>query len=104
MARPRRTRAREVYRFKEPVESTSLIIEVAIFEFSPTKENPDGTAYRLQLYERESGVTVLRYDFEQGKGHHRHLRGNELPYEWRGVERLLFDFRRDVELAKKGRL
>ena len=104
MVKPRRTRAREIYRFKEPVESTALIIEVAIFEFSPTKENPDGTAYRLQLYERESGETVLRYDFEQGKGHHRHLRENEFPYEWRGVEQLLSDFRRDVELVKKGHL
>ena len=104
MAKRRRQRAREVYRFKEAVEATSLMVEVAIFEFLPTKENPQGVAYRLQLYERESGETVLRYDFEPGKGHHRHLRGSEAPYRWRGIEQLLADFRRDVELVKEGKL
>ena len=86
------------------MEETSLMVEVAVFQFSPTKENPEGMAYRLQLYERESGETVLRYDFEPGKGHHRHLRGSEAPYEWRGVEQLLADFRLDVELVKEGKL
>jgi len=104
MTKRRRQRAREVYRFKQLVEETPLMVEVAIFEFPPTKENPEGVAYRLQLYERESGETVLRYDFEPGKGHHRHLRGSEAPYEWRGIERLLADFRRDVELVKQGAL
>jgi hypothetical protein len=80
------------------------MVEVAIFEFSPTKENPDGVAYRLQLYERDSGETVLRYDFEPGKGHHRHLRGNEAVYEWQGIDQLLADFRRDVEFVKEGKL
>jgi hypothetical protein len=80
------------------------MIEVAIFEFPPTKDNPDGTAYRLQLYERESGETILRYDFEPGKGHHRHLRGSEAPYKWRGIDQLLTDFRRDIELVKRGQL
>jgi len=60
MARRRGQQAREVYRFKEPVEGTSFIVEVAIFEFPPTKENPEGVAYRMQLYERESGETVFR--------------------------------------------
>lgn len=104
MAERRRQRAREVYRFKQPVEGTSLIVEVAVFEFLPTRENPEGVAYRLQLYERESGETVLRYDFEPGKGHHRHLRGSEAPYTWHGIDQLLVDFRRDVELVKAGKL
>jgi len=104
MAKRRSQRAREVYRFKQPVEETSLMVEVAIFEFLPTSENPEGVAYRLQLYERESGGTVLRYDFEPGKGHHRHLRGSEVPYEWHGIDQLLADFRRDVELVKAGKL
>jgi len=104
MAKRRSQRAREVYRFKQPVEETSLMVEVAIFEFLPTRENSEGVAYRLQLYERESGGTVLRYDFEPGKGHHRHLRGSEVPYEWHGIDQLLADFRRDVELVKAGKL
>jgi hypothetical protein len=47
---------------------------------------------------------VLRYDFEPGKGHHRHLRGSEVLYEWHGTDQLLADFRRDVELVKAGKL
>jgi len=44
-----------------------------------------------------SGVCVLRYDNEAGKGDHRHLGRNESAYRFTSPERLLMDFWRDVD-------
>ncbi|MBF0166223.1 MAG: hypothetical protein HQL45_01230 [Alphaproteobacteria bacterium] len=42
-------------------------------------------------------VCVLRYDNESGKGDHRHKGEQETPYEFVSLDRLLEDFRRDIE-------
>jgi hypothetical protein len=42
----------------------------------------------------------LRYgDLVQYENHRRRLRGRSLPYEFRSVEQLRYDFERDVEAA-----
>jgi hypothetical protein len=51
--------------------------------------------YRLALV--VNGECVLRYDNEAGKGDHRHMYGREEGYEFAGIDRLLADFRADVE-------
>jgi hypothetical protein len=50
--------------------------------------------YRLAFV--VNGVCRVRYDNERGKGDHRHLDGKESAYAFRGLERLLADFWRDV--------
>ncbi|PZN92242.1 MAG: hypothetical protein DCF30_23480 [Hyphomicrobiales bacterium] len=49
------------------------------------------------------GVCVLRYDNEAGKGDHKHLAEQEVPYRFFDLERLRADFWSDVEswLAKR---
>ncbi len=44
-----------------------------------------------------SGVCVLRYDNEAGKGDHRHLDDLETPYVFSTPEALLADFWNDVD-------
>ena len=44
-----------------------------------------------------SGVCVLRYDNEAGKGDHRHLGSLETPYAFSTPEALLADFWNDVD-------
>lgn len=44
-----------------------------------------------------SGVCVLRYDNEAGKGDHRHNSGQETPYRFTTPAALLADFWRDVD-------
>lgn len=51
--------------------------------------------YRVALIAR--GVCVLRYDNEAGKGDHKHIAEREEPYQFFDLERLLMDFRADVE-------
>lgn len=76
--------------------------------FPPGEQNPLGLKYRLQLYHENTGETLVRYDIHYGKGHHRHFCGQEEAYEWRGVEELFQDFRRDIEqiqsMIREGKL
>jgi hypothetical protein len=47
-----------------------------------------------------NGPRIVAYDNERGKGDHRHLRDNELPYRFKDVSTLLQDFMSDVEKSK----
>lgn len=44
-----------------------------------------------------SGLCVLRYDNEQGKGDHRHVGKSETPYEFSSPEQLIVDFWADID-------
>ena len=57
---------------------------------------PSGHPFKYRLAYVVRGECVVRYDNERGKGDHRHLDGKEGPYAFRGLERLLADFWRDV--------
>lgn len=54
-------------------------------------------AYKYSLAYVENRVCVLRYDNETGKGDHKHIGGDELPYEFTTPEKLLADFWSDVD-------
>jgi hypothetical protein len=54
--------------------------------------------------ELHSGEVVLLYDVHRGKPHHRHVRGEEAPYQFVNEDRLLDDFLRDVALILEGKL
>jgi Family of unknown function (DUF6516) len=54
-------------------------------------------AYKYRLAYVVSGVCVLRYDNESGKGDHRHFRDKESRYVFDGVDKLLGAFQRDIE-------
>jgi hypothetical protein len=49
----------------------------------------------------DSGTLIVRYDNEHGKGDHRHYRGKEEPYQFRGINALIADFNRDIEAEKR---
>lgn len=51
--------------------------------------------YRLALV--VSGICVLRYDNEAGKGDHRHVGRVERPYAFRDPDTMIADFWSDVE-------
>ena len=46
------------------------------------------------------GKRLIGFDNERGKGDHRHLRGTETPYAFKGITKLLADFE---ELMKQER-
>jgi hypothetical protein len=57
-----------------------------------------GSAHRFKyrLAYVVSGVCVLRYDNEDGKGDHRHFGGEERAYAFTTPEKLLADFQRGI--------
>ncbi len=53
--------------------------------------------YKYRLAYVVKGTCVLRFDNETGKGDHRHQGDAEMPYRFMGFERLLADFRKEIE-------
>jgi hypothetical protein len=78
------------------VLAESAFAELVVWKVpSPLPGSTHGFKYRLALV--VEGVCVLRYDNEVGKGDHRHLGGEQLPYVFTTPERLLADFWSDVD-------
>jgi hypothetical protein len=49
--------------------------------------------YKYRLYFGKNGNCLVRFDNEQGKGDHKHVRGIESPYLFKDIPKLLKDFR-----------
>ena len=64
----------------------------------------EGIRYRLAFIQSGAGTPAVLYDNHHPKGHHRHIEQRTELYEFRGVERLLQDFRDDVKRVKEGKL
>lgn len=70
-------------------------VEVVIWRL-PRSVRGSRHRYKYRLALVVSGVCVLRYDNEAGKGDHRHLRDQEEPYSFTDPDTLLENFWRDV--------
>ncbi len=61
---------------------------------------PSRHRYKYSLFYGYPAERLVAYDNERGKGDHRHLRDGETPYCFVSLERLLADFRADVEAMR----
>lgn len=84
-----------VYRSKQ-VDEYGCTKEISIHQVPKDRHNPTGYKFRL-YYGRPRGPTYVLYDVHPGKGTHRHYLGEESPYTFTDVERLIRDFERDVK-------
>lgn len=71
------------------------LVEIVIWQV-PTPVPPSDHDFKYRLAYVRAGECVVRYDNERGKGDHKHLAGQELPYTFTSVEQLLNDFEADV--------
>lgn len=78
------------------VRDDGSIVEVVIWEL-PEPTPPCEHRYKYRLYFGAAGTCRVRYDNERGKGDHRHIGDVEEAYRFLSIERLLEDFRTDVE-------
>lgn len=79
-----------------------IIIEMVVWEVSPPVvgcRHP--FKYRLFCGSLENGACLVRYDNERGKGDHRHVGGEELPYVFDSLEELFADFEKDVDEVQR---
>jgi len=73
---------------------------VKIWKVPRSRNSPDGIDYSLSLISPE-GERVVGYDNHWPKGHHRHVLGEEGPYTYRGIDRLIADSRADVSALRR---
>lgn len=52
--------------------------------------------FKYRLYFGKDGTCIVRFDNEQGKGDHKHIRGVEYPYQFKDIATLLKDFREAI--------
>lgn len=73
------------------------IVSIVVWKLPElTQKRPHGFKYRLN-YCTADGATLVRYDNELGKGDHKHLGEEQVPYEFNSVDQLIEDFWRDVD-------
>jgi hypothetical protein len=78
------------------VYGETAFAELVLWQF-PAPLSGSAHRYKYRLAYVVDGDCVLRYDNEAGKGDHRHLRGKESRFDFRGVDELLSAFQRDIE-------
>ncbi|MGH7960313.1 MAG: toxin-antitoxin system TumE family protein [Candidatus Binatia bacterium] len=81
-----------------------LLREIRLYEVPVSRTYAEGIKYSCYLGDPETGQKIIGYDTHPGKGHHRHVRGQETRYEFHGLETLLDDFARDVQEVLEGKL
>jgi hypothetical protein len=76
--------------------SENSFIEMVVWRLpSPLSGSHHGFKYRLALV--IDGRCVLRYDNEAGKGDHKHMGDDAIPYVFTTPQELLNDFWNDVD-------
>ena len=80
-----------------------FLIEVKVWRV-PRSVLPSAHGLKYSLFYGCPEKRVVAYDNERGKGDHRHIGGREYPYEFTSVEKLLADFKADVERARGEKL
>jgi hypothetical protein len=76
--------------------SENIFVEIVVWRLSsPLSGSRHAFKYRLALIVK--GFCVMRYDNESGKGDHKHIGGEEIPYVFTTSETLLDDFWTEVD-------
>ena len=79
------------------------ILELVIWKVPMGTTHPKGVRYRLAFIPQGRDLPALLYDNHHPKGPHKHRNGEESPYGFVDVRRLIEDFQRDVAHWKKSR-
>jgi hypothetical protein len=76
-----------------------IIVETKVWAVPKSEAYPEGVKYSLFAVFR--GAVLVGYDNHSPKGHHRHWKGGEEPYQFRDFDTLRADFARDLAEARK---
>lgn len=71
-------------------------VEVVIWQV-PEPVPPSEHAFKYRLVYIVDGKRVVGYDNERGKGDHKHINDEELPYLFTSPAQLMADFMQDIE-------
>jgi hypothetical protein len=76
--------------------SEESFVEMVVWRL-PLSVASSGHGFKYRLAFVVKGHCVLRYDNEHGKGDHKHIGENEIPYVFTTPQALLIDFWNDVD-------
>ena len=82
------------------IDEDGGIEERVIWEVPRSARQPEGVRYRLAYIPKGRRKPAVLYDNHHPKGHHKHIGGRQIGCVFTDVERLLEDFRRDIEAIK----
>lgn len=77
-------------------------IQVLIWEVDPAVLGSDHS-FKYSMAYIVSGICVMRYGNEHGKGDHKHIRDQEIGTNFAGIDQLFADFLADVETIRSER-
>lgn len=75
------------------------LIEIKVWRV-PRPVPPSTHELKYSLFYGRSGERLVAYDNERGKGDHRHYGPRQEDYAFSSIEKLLADFRADVETLR----
>ncbi len=79
--------------YEKRLEDDGSVIEMKVWEVTPSEKSPDGVKYSLYWVNGEK--VFVGYDNHHPKGHHRHYGEREESYEFTTIENLIRDFLED---------
>ncbi len=91
-------KAELITRFRD-IAADGTGIELVVWKV-PEPVAPSTHGYKYRLVYVDSGTRVVGFDNERGEGDHKHIGGEEEPYVFAGVDRLIEDFITEVEKWK----
>ena len=80
------------------IDASGGIMEIKVWRV-PSPVHPSTHDYKYSLFYGRSGVRLVGFDNELGKGDHMHITGAERSYSFTSLERLLADFFAEVRRA-----
>ena len=80
-----------------------FLIEIKVWRV-PELVLPSSHGLKYSLFYGRGGIRIVGYDNERGKGDHCHYKGQEQPYKFVSVEKLLADFKADVEKERGAKI
>lgn len=73
------------------------IAELKVWKVKEDKNFPEGIKYSLFLVNPSTSEVIFGMDNHKPKGHHQHINGEEIIYNFQGTDKLVDDFWEQVE-------
>ena len=90
----------ELVIYKKATDELGNTIEIKIWQVKPSADKPHG--YKYSLVYIVNDTRVIGYDNAEMKGDHKHYGTIEKDYDFKGINRLLEDFYKDIEKYREG--
>lgn len=75
------------------------IVQMRVWQV-PEPVPPSGHGFKYSLFFGRKGERIVSFDNERGKGDHSHIDGQEAPYRFESIDRLIEDFIAAVETRR----